>query len=153
MRHKKTDIRKTAGIIFAGVGLVFTLAGIWMDLNVTPDPDVDFIKTVFTYLGSSVLVLGLFLLWLSGREQAKNMRLKKAGNYVYASVQDACPDLSERVNGRNTWILKAVYTDETGEEHRFEASHFLKDPRGSMTSPFVKVYVDPADYSQYYVEL
>ncbi len=140
-------------MIFAGVGLVFVLCAAWMELNVTPNADVRMIKTVFTLLGSLILVLGLFLLWLSGREQAQNMRLRKAGNYVYASVQDAFPDTRERVNGRNTWILRAVYTDNSGEEHRFEAAHFIKDPRGSMTSPFVKVYVDPSDYSRYYMEI
>lgn len=153
MRHKKTDIRKIAGSIFAGIGLVFTLCAVWMNLNVTPDADVRFIKTVFTYLGTFILAAGLFLIWLSAREQAENLRLKKAGNYVYASVNDAYPDTRERVNGKNTWILSAVYIDDTGEEHRFEAAHFIRDPRGSMTSPFVKVYVDPDDFTKYYIDI
>lgn len=106
-----------------------------------------FMGAVFGAVGGFPLVAAIG----NGKKQKK---LMANGKCLQAKVESIDLNRSYKVNGRSPYILICTYGDEFADViYRFKSGNIWRDP--SISTPvgsIIDVYVDPQDYSKYYVD-
>lgn len=142
------------GIIYAVLGAVLMAVGLGVGIAVR---DVNGFGWTFTAILSGIgllfFILGIIFLILNRRNKKRALRLVEAGNYIYAEVSHAEPNINILVNGRYPYQVICRYTDEYGTIHLFRSKNISFNPEGILKDTFVKVYVEPGNMKHYYVDI
>lgn len=76
-------------------------------------------------------------------------------NHKLIVVQDfkVRVDVNQSIDGFNPYVIDCYYTDpNTGRSFVFTSKPFLRDPSSFLNRSEMGVFVDPTDYSNYYVD-
>lgn len=119
-------MEKSAGnlvvIILAGIGIIFVLVG------------------------------GIPLLVMTGKK-SKNKKILENGQVLHALVDSIEYNTSVAVNGTHPYVIFCSYRDEYKDiTYRFKSENIWTDPfLVFQPGSDIEVYVEPGDYSKYYV--
>lgn len=119
-------MKKSAGnlvvIILAGIGIIFVLVG------------------------------GIPLLVMTGKK-SKNKKILENGQVLHALVDSIEYNTSVAVNGTHPYVIFCSYRDEYKDiTYRFKSENIWTDPfLVFQPGSDIEVYVEPGDYSKYYV--
>ena len=146
-----TKVLRWVGILFAGIGAVFTGVGIFLLL-----PAREPIFLVFTLVGLLVFATGAgFLVYLAAHSR-RRAQLLAGGVCIDADITEVAMDPRFRLNGRCPLVIYCqAQNPEDGRVYVFRSEGFWYDPRpyledaGARTLP---VYVDPNNYRHYAVD-
>lgn len=116
--------------------------------------EVMFVPTfIFCILGLPFLAVGIFFMVLMLRRGNKKKALMTNGRKLYAEVTGGNMNFTYRVNRRHPYKLECQYTDMlNGATYLFSSGNVWIDPNLYIGRQ-VAVYVDPADFSKYYVDV
>lgn len=110
------------------------------------------------FLGSAALLMilvsmGLVFSILSRRRERK--RLMSIGHVITTEVYGVMPDISMSIRGRHPYrILSRYHHMESGKTYVFESDPIWYNPEDFFSeTKDLSVYVDPQDYSRYYIDL
>ncbi len=158
-KHIGNPALRIAGWILSGMGALWLALGaafltIWA--NVPMDEGEAWVMgAVFAGIGAVMLLIGLTLLLADGKKRKHARRLMAEGTCYEAVVVNSYHS-NTRVNGRPGLILECRYTDERGEAHLVKSDaqyRFAAFYRNSTEPARVKVWVDPYDAKQYFVDV
>lgn len=106
-----------------------------------------------------IILLALFILgikmvinpWFANREKS---RLDENHILIIPQRQVVRVDVNMNVNGYNPYVIDCYYTDEnTGRDFVFTSKPFMTDPTPYLNGVTLGVFVNPVDYSNYYVDV
>lgn len=141
-----------AGLIFAFAGLPFLLIGILMPADSIKVSQVGF-RLALCGMGGLFFVLGNVFLVQAIRKNVKYKKLVAAGNYLMADFVNATLNTSVSINGRNPYIAEFQFMDSLGMIHVFQSRDLMFDPTSAFSGRQVRVYVDPENFDNYYVDV
>lgn len=122
----------------------------------SPDiPSVDFfMSALLLFMAIIFSLVGFGNIISQSKRNKRQQNIYENGIRIQAKVDAIELDYSLTVNGMHPFIIHCTYKDEsTNEMHEFVSSQFWEDPE--MVFPLdseIDVYVDPNDYSNYYVD-
>ena len=146
-----TKVLRLIGIIFAGIGALFTALGIVIS---GAAGDLHFL--IFSGVGGVFLCLGIiFLLFISSHDR-KRARLLAEGTCIYADITEIAMDTRFRFNGRHPLVIYCqALNPEDGRVYVFCSEGIWYDPRPYLddaNAEKLPVYVDPDNYKHYAVD-
>lgn len=146
-----TKVLRLIGIMFAGIGALFTGVGIAV---VGATGDLHFL--MFPLLGGTFLCLGVgFLVYIASHNR-RRAQLLAEGTCIYADIVDVAMDTRFRFNGRCPLIIYCqAQNPEDGRVYIFRSEGIWYDPRPYLDDAGVEmlpVYVDPDNYRHYAVD-
>lgn len=144
-------VLRLIGILFAGMGALFTGIGI---VIVWAARDFHFL--IFSGVGILFLCLGIiFLLYLSAHSR-KRARLLAEGTCIYADITGVAMDTRFRFHGRCPLVIWCqAQNPEDGRVYIFRSEGIWYDPRPYLDDAGAEklpVYVDPENYKHYAVD-
>lgn len=108
---------------------------------------------ILTGIGTVFTLVGIIPLFVIGRKHHRKKELLAKGHILYAVVDSIEYNTSMAVNGRHPFVIFCSYRDEYQDiTYRFKSENLWTDP--SLVFPpgsSVEVYVEPDNYSKYYV--
>lgn len=115
--------------------------------------DGNFVVIVLTGLGVVFALIGAIPLLVMTRKKSKNKKILETGQVLHALVDSIEYNTSVSVNGTHPYVIFCSYRDEYKEiTYRFKSENIWTDPSlVFQPGSDVEVYVDPGDYSKYYV--
>ena len=143
---------KLMGLIFAFVGGAFLVVGVMAGL--------EFYGTELTEMGWSlagigggVFLLGLAVIWLSGKQKTREQKLMAKGKYVLAEVVELSTDYATTVAGRHPQRFTVRYEDPEGNAYLLKSApqHLPEDT--DFTGRKVRVYLGDDEFKHYYVDM
>lgn len=148
-----------AGVIFAGVGLLFFVIGAWIGFFI--DRNSPALQTdnptgigVFMMLFSSIFIaVGVWQIVKQVKSIAKGKRLLEEGTLYWAEVANINQNTSVRINGRSPYYVECWCEDEMGLCRNFTSDEVMQLPSMLSFGAKVAVYVNPDDSEEYYVDL
>ncbi len=145
-----TDI---AGRILLPAGVVFILIGVLVDpasFTATQHAAYMFI-IAFRGLGVIFLILGIVFMLGGMSRRMRVIRAVSSGRFVRAEI------LGSRLissGGRRMYHVECRFQDSsTGYVRTYRSRGFKEDPMKYIKSRTVPVYIDPANYNNYYVDV
>ncbi len=142
------------GLVFIGVGVAaFVFArGTFETLE-----DEQIFRYVFLGVfggtGSIIFFVGLFIATRFRRARMLADKLMSAGNSVWADVVDISPNYNMHYNGRSPSVLRCTYRHTDGQTYMFKSKYLRYNPQTLLKGGKVKVWLDPYDIKQYYVDV
>ncbi len=101
-----------------------------------------------------IMVTVIKLLIVPYFDKRKKSRLDLEHMLIIPQKQKVRVDMNNTVNGFNPYVIDCFYTDEkTGREFVFTSKPFLNDPTPYLEGVQLGVFVNPVDYSNYYVDV
>jgi len=140
------------GLVFLPCGLLFLAMGILFPAESIKGSPALF-RGIFLGFGGVFSLLGTAFVVQDIRKNLKSKKLLESGNYIYASFTQASLVTNVRINGRNPYQAEFQYTDGLGMIHMFYGRQMMTDPTPLLTGKQVRVYVDPENYDNYYVDI
>ena len=140
------------GLVFLPCGLLFLAMGILFPAESIKGSPTLFRGIVLGF-GGVFSLLGTAFVVQDIRKNLKSKKLLESGNYIYASFTQASLVTNVRINGRNPYQAEFQYTDGRGMIHMFYGRQMMTDPTPLLTGKQVRVYVDPENYDNYYVDI
>lgn len=113
----------------------------------------------WTLLFFGIIILAVILLIIKyavvpSFENRKRRRLDEAHMLIIPQKQVVRVDVNQTINGYNPYVIDCYYTDQqTGREFVFISPPFMRDPTPYLSGIQLGVFVDPQDYSNYYVDV
>ncbi len=161
MKDPGLKIYLFCGMLFALIGAIFLVIGLWMFSHMevlyeNASGDVGAMPYIFSGLGVALLAVGLSLLLVFVRKSKKVRRLVEVGDYIVADVTAVMPDYSVRINGYPTFRVECSYQDpSTGVLHVFRSRNLTRNPGEALVGAKVNVYIDRSDpeYKNYYADI
>ncbi|MBQ2953049.1 MAG: hypothetical protein IJE07_05775 [Clostridia bacterium] len=159
----------TVGIVFGGIGLIFTLLGATFAAanaellpqvftaaawgNDTPDElALPIIGVIFAGMGLLFLLIGVAMLLILRRQRLLRQELERYGIRVTGTVTDIVPDRTCRVNGRSPLrVLVTVTHPTTGEAITVRSGPVWETTLSSGDT--AEVLFDPMDEKKHVVVL
>lgn len=83
----------------------------------------------------------------------KKNRLLAANQFLEAEIVEIQPNWNMQINNQPTYKLLARYFTEDGTPYIYTSDLIRENPAISLTKNFVKVYYNPEDPSEYYVDV
>ncbi len=152
----KLNLVKLAGTVFAIIGAVLALVGVGL-LFILRNMDMElyWLPTVILCgIGLIFLILGVAFLIRSRRKLEMEEELKSRGEAVYAEVTGVSLNYSVSLNGRHPYFVEACYRDPaTGKVHMFRSHDLQYDPTKLIQDQKVPVYCKGDDYKHYYMDI
>jgi len=145
-------------LVFVIVGGVFAAVSVGTALNLPAiqargTGSAALLPVVFGAVGGPFLVIGIILAAVSARKRAMIRRVVEEGRFVMADVADIRPNYSVEINGRCPYVLECHYRDPaSGTLHVFRSRNLFFCPAETENRQ-VRVYVDPENFSRYYVDV
>lgn len=133
-----------------------------IELLVDPDkPDhvsskaMIFMDLIPASLGVIFLTIGIASLVVTKKASDRRKNMLQNGMPIQATVESITRDYLVRYNGRNPFVLFCTYVNPaTGMRYRFQSEKYLDDlNQFFQPGAPVTVFVDPMDYSRYYVDV
>ncbi len=87
-----------------------------------------------------------------GISTGKEKKLRETGIALAGVIKDIAVNNSVTINGRNPRKLVVEATLPTGETRYFESGNVSSMIHPSVVGQPITVYLDPNDYSKYYVD-
>ncbi len=148
-----------AGVIFAGVGLLFFVIGAWMAFFI--DRNSPALQTdsptgvgIFIMLFSCIFIAaGVWQIVKQVKSIAKAKRMLEEGRMYWAEVSSINQNTSVRINGRSPYYVECWCEDEMGLCRNFTSDEVMQLPSMLSFGAKVAVYVNPDDSEEYYVDL
>ena len=143
---------KLMGLIFTFVGGAFLAVGVMTGL--------DFYGAGLTEMGwplagigGGIFLLGLAVVWLSGKQKTREQKLMAKGKYVLAQVVELSTDYATTVAGRHPLRFTVRYEDPEGNEFLLKSApqHIPEDT--DFTGRRVRVYVGDENFKHHYVDM
>lgn len=155
-RSNGADASFVIELVFGIMGVIFTLVATIVGLAFSIDGD-EFdvfllIPGVFFLMG--LIFLGVCIMTAKSRHK-KNVAINELiqnGNYIMAEVVDISRDKHVEINNVHPWRVECEYEDAYGTVYHFTSKNITHNPTNEL-NPQVRVYVNPDDYSQYYVDV
>ncbi len=152
---KKNNINNITGRVAIALSLVLT---IFVIVYMIGSPNPQKFQTIFPVIGFGVFaILAITSISTEIIKLQRAKKLKQEGRCIEATIQmieEHHNKNSSSSGHRYTYVIYCTYTDEwTNITYRFRSYALHTNPRiyyreGSN----INVYVDPEDYSKYYVE-
>lgn len=107
------------------------------------------------FMGTVFFLVGFIPLTCSFTGKTRKKKLLSSGHFLDATVEQVCLNTGYSVNGQNPYVLYCTYRDDYKDiTYRFKSENLWTNPdflfpEGST----VRVYVNPTDYSKYYVDV
>lgn len=104
-------------------------------------------------MGAIFSVVGIIPMVVMIRKNIQKKKVRSNGKVLHAVVDSIDYNRNYSVNGRHPYVIYCSYQDEYKDiSYRFKSENLWTDPSiiFSTGSP-IDVYVDPNDYSKYYV--
>lgn len=116
--------------------------------------EVIFLPTlILCIIGLPFLLVGIGFMIALVRSGNKKKKLMANGKKLYTEVTGGSQNFNYTVNGRHPYKLECQYTDPyTGAVYLYSSGNVWIDPNLYIGRQ-VAVYVDPADFSKYYVDV
>ena len=120
------------------------------------------VAAVFSFAGFIILFAVILLLTLPVIkfmivpyfENRQHKRLDDNHILLLAQRQAVRIDVNQRINGYNPYVIDCYYTDEnTGRQFVFTSPPFMTDPSPYLGGVTLGIFVNPEDYSNYYVDV
>lgn len=144
-------VLRWVGILFAGIGTVFSLLGPVVALS-AHEP----VFLVFTLVGAVFLALGIGFLVFLARHSRRRALLLAEGLRINADITEVRMDTRFSFNGRHPLVICCqAQNPEDGRVYVFRSEGIWYDPRPYLEDAGVgvlPVYVDPNNYRRYAVD-
>lgn len=136
------------GSIFAGLGALFLVLGIWLFIATGEG-----MALIFSGLGLPFFLIGLGFLFKDARDKKKEQQLRESGSRILADLVAVQFNTSVRVNGRCPFIIQCQAVNPAdGKVYLFESKNFWYDPEPFLQDrPKIPVLVDGDNYQRYLV--
>lgn len=107
------------------------------------------------FMGTVFFLVGFIPLTCSFTGKARKKKLLSSGHFLDATVEQITLNTSYRVNGQSPYVLYCTYHDDYKDiTYRFKSENLWTNPESLFpTGSIVRVYVNPTDYSKYYVDV
>ncbi len=142
------------GLIFIGVG---TAAFVFARGSFESLEDERIFRYVFLGVfggtGTVIFLVGLFVAYRFRKARLLADRLMSAGNSVWADVVDITLHYNMNMNGRSPSVLRCTYRHTDGQTYMFKSKYLRYNPKSLLKDGKVKVWLDPYDIRQYYVDV
>lgn len=137
-----------AGGGFAFIGAALILIGF---MTRTADPGWSFacmfIGTIFALIGLPILVVCTL------HDRFKDKMIER-GTYVIANITNISRNPNLIINGVCPWVIECDFYDpDTRITHSFRSENVMEDPSNYIEGNEVKVYINPDNLDEYYVDL
>jgi len=153
--HIKTEKTTTdiAGRILLPLGVAFILIGVLVDpaaITATQHAANMFI-IFFRGLGVIFLIVGIIFILGGMSRRMRVIRAVSSGRFVRAEILGSRLTTS---GGRRLYHVECRFKDSsTGYVRTYKSRGFKEDPMKYIKSKTVPVYIDPANYNNYYVDI
>lgn len=127
-----------------------------------PDHPEQTMITWAVYLGAGILMgigaifalIGILPIVLTVTKNLKQKKILQNGQILHATVDNIIWNTSLSVNGRHPYVIHCTYKDEYQDiTYRFKSNNLWTDPSPVFPiGSYISVYVDPKNYSHYYVD-
>ena len=154
----KTNVWNLISIIFACIAFVFISLGVFLFL-ILQFIDYNFALAFGIALASvgalfGAIALAIFLVIKSQTDAKK--RLVESGSYVMADIVDIDVNPTQTVQmgtmKMHPYFIASRYVDGDGQTYTFKSKSLYYSPSGLLKSNQLKVYVDLAKPSKYFVD-
>ena len=142
-----------AGRILLPAGVVFILIGVLVDPAsfTSTQHAANMFIIAFRGLGVIFLILGIIFILGGMSRRMRVIRAVSSGRFVRAEI------LGSRLiasGGRRLYHVECRFRDSsTGYVRTYRSRGFKEDPMKYIKSKTVPVYIDPANYNNYYVDV
>lgn len=142
-----------AGRILLPAGVVFILIGVLVDPSsfTATQHGANMFIIAFRGLGVIFLILGIVFILGGMSRRMRVIRAVSSGRFVRAEI------LGSRLlnsGGRRLYHVECRFQDSsTGYVRTYRSRGFKEDPMKYIKSKTVPVYIDPANYNNYYVDV
>lgn len=134
------------GFIFAPIGLIFAVLGIWLGkagpFSWKHPDDAAVFLAVFGGIGSLFLLLGLAFLLADVRRRYLLRRAYAGGNRVDAEITGVSFQNNVNMGGHCPCTVECACTDASGTVHIFRSRYLYTDVTKLLKSNTVPVYID-----------
>lgn len=151
------------GILTLGAALLLLLFGCLIPLFSINGMSLDdtipialILLSVFAILGVfglGLTIAGAVMLVSSGNKTKVQNNVLKRDFYVMADVQKIYKNRFVKYFGRFPWVVECTYQAPNGRIFTFKSRNLLFDPNKVIENNQVRVYVDPNNYANYYVDI
>lgn len=156
---KESNADKVLWVFFTVFGLIFVVVGLVVGLTVGMTVDDILFSIIFTsvFCGVGMLFAIIGIVALS-REIKKEKLIKwliANGRVIWGKVTHVDVDRSLTVNGRHPYLIYAEYEDEgiVTTLYKFKSRHVWLNSVIVTPGSSVKIYVNPQDMSQHYMDV
>lgn len=108
---------------------------------------------VFGGIGIVLMLIGLILGCQMQKKKAMADRLVASGHFVWADAVDVSINMNMRINHQSPCVLRCALRHTDGQTYLLRSPYLRFDPRAFLTDGKVKVWLDPYDIKQYYVDV
>lgn len=157
--------RITLGLSWIGwmlltMGLIFGATGVLIAVFATSAVDaaeqaafrLAFLCS-FGGIGVILAIIGGVLLAKASTRRRRAEALEAGGTCAMADVVDITPVYTMNVNGRSPYILRCTYRHTDGQLYMLKSEYLRYNPKHLLPNNQVKVWIDPYDIKQYYVDV
>lgn len=123
------------------------------DPYIVQTSNASFLYWIFFFTGALFAVLGIILLISQRRKKARSTRLLETGVRFNAEIVSIGMDMKISSNYHHPYVIDCRYQAPDGVFYTFRSGPVWQNPSHYLTSEYVPVYVDPNNYSNYYVDL
>ena len=144
--------RKLTGLIFAVVGGAVLAVGVMTGLDFY-GAELTEMGWPLAGMGGGIFLVGMAVIWLSGKQKTREQKLMAKGNYVLAEVVELSTDYATTVAGRHPLRFTVRYEDPDGNAFLLKSApqHIPEDT--DFTGRKVRVYVGDDSFKRYYVDM
>lgn len=145
---KKNQFMNILFGIFAAIGILMLCFSIFCIAG-----GIAFFSVIPLFMGIIFSLVGFIPLIISAKKNKRQKNLLTNGRVLYATVDEITWNGSMTVNGQNPYLILCSYKDEYQDViYRFKSNNLWIDPIHVFpVGSTIEVYVDPNDYSNYYV--
>ena len=113
-----------------------------------------FVCLILGIIGVVFVTVSGILIYFLVRNSKRRKKLLSTGKKLYATVEQIVVNTQFTSNGRNPYLIYCTYRDEYKDLiYRFKSDNIWTDPNLIIKpGDSIQVYVNPEDYSHYYVD-
>ena len=141
------------GVLFIAIGL---LVGLLVQGFESPEEEEIF-RYVFTgVFGGIGVILAVVALCIGSRirrTDALKERLISEGNFTWAEIVDVTPQYHIQVNYQSPCVLRCMLRHDDGQTYICRSKYLRFNPMSLLPDGKVKVWFDPRDIRNYYVDV
>lgn len=140
--------KNTIGTIFLILGVCFFIPGILITVLLKSAAFI-----VFIILGLVFGIIGAVFRGKAKAEEKQKADLIAGGYSSEAEIIDIEINYSTTINNQHPCTLVARYFGEDGTAYLYRSNQLMQNPGPYLTKNFVRVYYNPNDANDYYVDV
>lgn len=137
------------------VGFVLSFIGaIWVILGVALSSLHMMVFWIFGAIGAVLLGAGLSYLYFYKKNHDNRQRLFDEGKYVMAHIESILCDETVEINGSHPYYAICSFINpDDNKQYTFRSSNYVENLNEALESNEVRVYINPENLDEFYVDL